>query len=203
MLSSVAVTTVDGKEDTLHNLTRAGYLLCTDVSNRSPIIRYAAVMDSRSELVNVGEFVKVFETSDTPEVSISSTFFYFMTLRLHVIFFIQTVEYGKLVCCFTNGEQQFCVLQLFERVETCNQSEPLLNPMDCPLLLLLSVFKVIFSEHIISAVSIMHECSSLCTYTQCSTSYTVERESVTTNTITFKHDFCNKLYCLNVYCLKS
>lgn len=72
--------------------------------------------------------------------------------------------------------------------------------LDCPLLTLTDLIYLIPSAFIINAVSFIHECDNLCTFHASSVSKTVEHEQVTQE-LAYKHNYSNRLYCHNVYCM--
>ena len=61
--------------------------------------------------------------------------------------------------------------------------------------------KYLLQQSFMHSVSIMHECSSSCTFEHADTTTVVEREHVTSRKLVFVHDFSNNLYAFNVYCM--
>lgn len=80
--------------------------------------------------------------------------------------------------------------------------EQMMNEFDCPLLSMTNVLYCIPSNTVSQAVSVVHECTNSCTFVKTSVIRNVEHEAVESSDIIFKHDFCNKMYCLNVYCIE-
>ena len=75
------------------------------------------------------------------------------------------------------------------------------NEFDCPLLSMTNTLYCIPSKSVNHAVSVVHECTNSCTLVTSSVSRIIEHEHIESSLIIFKHDFCNKMYCLNVYCI--
>ena len=76
-----------------------------------------------------------------------------------------------------------------------------LNELNCPLLLSSDNLVVIPSVDVHNSVSVVHECGSSC---ECSRGrkIKVEREDILLDENFFKHDYTNRMYCLNSYCIK-
>ena len=112
-------------------------------------------------------------------------------------------DIGILTACFhINGERKdesYCIVQLLERVDSFGIQ--LCNEFDCPLLTITTLFRSVPSNCISHSVSIMHECSSSCTFEHADTTTVVECEHVTSRKLVFVHDFSNNLYAFNVYCM--
>ena len=78
----------------------------------------------------------------------------------------------------------------------------ILNDRDCPLLTSMNYIRGIAPSSVVSAVSIVHECTTDCKYTNCKATI-IERETVTiSNGLNLVHDYSNNFFCLNVYCMK-
>jgi len=109
------------------------------------------------------------------------------------------VQYGQLKGCFnvSGGNDGFCIILMFYRVEVKGQQ--ILNELDCPLLEASSHLVTVNSTQIISPVSIIHECTS-CTLQAGKKKRKVERQEVEVN---MHHDFKNKLFSLNLYCMNA
>ena len=72
--------------------------------------------------------------------------------------------------------------------------------MDCPLLELLTDFKIVPLLAIISSVSIVHECTTQCKYVE-GAKQTIEKELLNRQCLGYVHDTSVVFYCLNVYCM--
>lgn len=79
--------------------------------------------------------------------------------------------------------------------------QPILNEYDCPILSLTNLLYCIPSHCVSHAVSVVHECTHTCTFVSSSTTKKIEHEDVQSSFSLFKHDWSNKMYCLNVYCI--
>ena len=79
--------------------------------------------------------------------------------------------------------------------------EYIYNDYDCPILSLTNLVYCISSEHILQSVSIIHECTTTCVFVTKSVSKRVEHEDVNTSSLAYDHDWSNKLFCHNVYCM--
>ena len=112
-------------------------------------------------------------------------------------------DIGLLTACFQvageGRERSWCLVQLLQPMDSMGIQ--VCNEFDCPLLTMTDLFRCIPSHSISHSVSVMHECSSSCTYTHINTTTTVERESVDSRHLVFQHDFGSNLYALNVYCM--
>ena len=75
------------------------------------------------------------------------------------------------------------------------------NDYDCPLLSLTTVFHCVPSRCISHFVSVVHECSSTCTFKTIESTIIVEREHISSQKLIFVHDISNSLYAVNVYCM--
>ena len=98
----------------------------------------------------------------------------------------------------TNTRTQASFVRLFEDMKTGTQL--MLNDFDCPLMTLTNTIVGIDPTDIASEVSIMHECTDTCKFIA-SGRRIVERELIQTNTLSYVHDWTNKWYCLNIYCM--
>lgn len=99
----------------------------------------------------------------------------------------------------TGSVSSYCLVRLLDYMDLLG--EQILNEYDCPLLSMTNLLYCIPSNSVIQAVSVVHECTSSCTFVQASTSRRVEHEVVDSTDILFKHDLSNKMYCYNVYCI--
>ena len=106
--------------------------------------------------------------------------------------------YGEVLACVQTsaGNNNFCFVRPLELLSISNE-------YNCPLLLCGYTIKLIRVTYVASAVSVMHECTSTCTFSNQLQPQTIERQSVVHNSLTFEHDFSNDLFSLNVYCLNT
>ena len=97
----------------------------------------------------------------------------------------------------------FCVIQQLFQVE-CG-GRPITNEQNCPLLELGCHSHLIVASAILSAVSVVHECSSDCVLEMATSTVTLEREMVDTHRLQYKHNYMydNRFFCLNIYCINS
>ena len=94
-----------------------------------------------------------------------------------------------LTCCeHTDSGQSFCILRMFEKVEAIANGQSVLNDRECPLLFQLDILLLVPSTCIISAVFIVHECSSDCKFIpSTTTSKVLERENIQLSGSVFTH----------------
>ena len=113
------------------------------------------------------------------------------------------IKYGCLSCCVTttNGVT-YAYVHCLELV-TDGAGTIITNDRDCPLLTCMNYVTAINPNTIISAVSIVHECTRDCKY-KAGKSSTIEREAVDLSTgLTLEHNYTtNTFFCLNIYCMK-
>ena len=77
----------------------------------------------------------------------------------------------------------------------------IVNEYDCPFLSMTNLLYCVPSHTVNHAVSVVHECTHTCSFVNCSASKRVEHEDVQLPYSSFVHDWSNKMYCLNVYCI--
>lgn len=77
---------------------------------------------------------------------------------------------------------------------------PITNEMDCPLIEESHRFAILPSQSILGSISIVHECGSSCIIQQ-TTQRKIEREDVILQVHHVNHDFKNKMYCINIFCI--
>ena len=67
---------------------------------------------------------------------------------------------------------------------------PITNEYECPLVNLTNSVLTIPSQSIVIAVSVIHQCTEVCTFLESGTRRTIKREHVTAtdNSLVFKHD---------------
>ena len=81
--------------------------------------------------------------------------------------------------------------------------QAILNEYDCPLLSITNLLMCISSHCVSHAVSVVHECTHTCTFVPSSGNKKIEHERVELSLPSFKHDWSNKMYCHNVYCINN
>lgn len=78
----------------------------------------------------------------------------------------------------------------------------MLNEYDCPLLELSKRIFTTSCHSIKSPVSLVHECGTSCVVQEGSSAESMEREEVVvSNGLVLSHDWTNRLYCYNVFCV--
>ena len=78
-----------------------------------------------------------------------------------------------------------------------------LMKFDCPLLTMVDFFCVIPSSSVCAAVSVVHKCTTTCSFVEKTASAVVEGCDTSVNRLVFVHDWTNTVYCNNIYCLKN
>lgn len=114
------------------------------------------------------------------------------------------IKYGYLSCCVTvtasgvTYAYVHCLDLLKDGVGTV-----ITNDRDCPLLSATNYVAAVHPSDIISAVSIVHECTTDCKF-KAGKSRKVERQEVDLQTgLTLEHDYTtNTFFSLNIYCMK-
>jgi len=101
--------------------------------------------------------------------------------------------------CISKGQSHFCLVREMEAMDL--NGEPLTNDYNCPLLSLTPRVVSISSDSVKKAVSIIHECNTSCVFVECQSTCRVEREDIEIDKLTFRHDWTNLFYCLNIYCM--
>ena len=155
---------------------------------------YDAFIAKNCKSVDVGNYVSYSE--DGTEVRTPRTLT-LTVLVFHSLPFMLQKLYGEVVACVqTSAGNKYCFVRPLELLSVSNE-------YNCPLLLRAYTIKLIRVMCVASAVSIMHECTSTCTFSDQLQPQTIERESVVHNSLTFEHDFTNDMFSLNVYCLNT
>ena len=79
----------------------------------------------------------------------------------------------------------------------------LTNEYECPLLTLTNTLTGINPADIVTEISVMHECTDSCKFVDNGplNVLQIERENIRTNRLMYVHDWTNKWYCLNIYCM--
>ena len=98
-------------------------------------------------------------------------------------------------------ESSLAYVHLMKKIKDASNT-PIVNDRECPLLTPTQHIKAINTNTILSAVSIVHECTDDCKITTTRKTI-VERENVTIpDGYHVEHDYSNDFFCLNVYCMK-
>ena len=84
---------------------------------------------------------------------------------------------------------------------TLNGKEKI-NKQQCPLMNFSNHLVSVPSDHVLSSISVVHECSRTCQLLRKTKTYQIERENIELDTLVLKHD-TKTLFALNVYCLNS
>ena len=111
-------------------------------------------------------------------------------------------EYAILLGCVqTQDHHQFIIIQEFEKIEY--NGELVTNEFDCPLLTLTLNVKFVSPLCVDCCVSIVHQCTT-CGFTQHTSPQYIERELVSSSapSLSYKHDWSNKLFTVNIYCMQ-
>lgn len=97
-----------------------------------------------------------------------------------------------------------CIIRGMESILS-QLGEPFTNELDCPLLNLTHTLFTTRTNHVMRAVSIVHECTTACKFVEREYPRCVEREAVdlSSTRIEQEHDYSNYMYCFNVYCMIS
>ena len=113
-------------------------------------------------------------------------------------------EIGLLWRGFRTGESSYCIIQLLEPEAAIPQG-CILDEFDCPLLTMVDFFCVIPSSSVCAAVSVVHKCTTTCSFVEKTASAVVEGCDTSVNRLVFVHDWTNTVYCNNMYmyCLKN
>eukprot|EP00731_Ephydatia_muelleri_P028790 Em0020g434a len=110
------------------------------------------------------------------------------------------MKYGILLTTFTLSDGSVhCLVQGFHEL-TLPDGQPLVNEYDCPLMDLSTTIFCTAGNNIQRPVSFVHQCSGTCLFKETGASIrNVERDIVQEDTLIFKHDWNNTMYCYNVY----
>ena len=85
---------------------------------------------------------------------------------------------------FPTGESSYCIIQLLEP-ETAIPQGCILDEFDCPLLTMVDFFYVI---PVYTAVSVVHKCTTTCSFVEKTASAVVEGCDTSVNRLVFVHD---------------
>ena len=100
---------------------------------------------------------------------------------------------------FRTSESSYCTVQVLEPEAAIPQG-CILDEFDCPLLIMVDFFHVI---PVCAAVSVVHKCTTTCSFVEKTASVVVEGCDTSINRLVFVHDWTNAVYCNNIYCLKN
>jgi hypothetical protein len=105
---------------------------------------------------------------------------------------------GLLLACFSDCKHHatFCLVRVLQPVD--NQE---CNEYDCPILSMSNLIYCIPAKHVYHSVSVVHECTNSCSFVTTSIQKRIEQEDVCVSQLTFSHDWSNKLFSLNLYCM--
>ncbi|KAL5468894.1 hypothetical protein EMCRGX_G030040 [Ephydatia muelleri] len=106
---------------------------------------------------------------------------------------ISSQEIGLLSGGFRTGESSYCIIQLLEP-ETAISQGCILDEFDCPLLTMVDFFCVIPSSSVCAAVSVVHKCTTTCSFVEKTASAVVEECDTSVNRLVFVHDWTNTVY---------
>ena len=91
-----------------------------------------------------------------------------------------------------------CLINTFESVQDgCGHIK---NELDCPLYVLSKRLCAVPSTLIDNSVSFVHQCNPNCKFNTHVLSSS-EHETVTVNRLVFNHDFSNRSFCFNLFCI--
>ena len=139
-------------------------------------------MSTFGKLINNGNYVQYNEVSPTTRLTQEYCWLVFRHAnKLNVTLLIHTAQYN----CFNTW---MLLVNAF--------------PMNLIVLFLVLLF-CIPADCVSHAISVVHECTNTCKYVSSSSSQRIEHEDVSISQLLYKHDYSNKMYCLNVYILYS
>ena len=97
-------------------------------------------------------------------------------------------------------QHMYCVVAKIDKVVA--GGFPVLNNLDCPIVMTTKRYEVIPSVHILGPISLVHQHESSCNVISNDFHTNIERECVNTPRVKgIKHDSLNILYYINVYCI--
>ena len=160
----------------------------------TPVTSSAAIYGSGGWLINVGDFV-LYKSANSSAVRLRVC----VCLKDCVKVFTQQ-EIGLFWGGFRTSESSYCVVQIVVEPDAVI---PQLDEFDCPLLTMVDFFRVIPSTSVRTAVSVVHKCSTTCSFVEKTTPAVIEGCDSTVNRLVFVHDWTNTKYCNNIYCIKN
>ncbi len=199
--------------------------LANGVTLTDEVAKYSAVMSDKQQLVNCGDYVKVLGVEGQvythgkaqimafcslcpplqihclslyrpiPAISLPSI------IPCHLYIFLYSQEFAILIACVAKEDTWLCLVRDFERMECDGQ--PITNDYGCPLLTLTQTIRCVSPQSVASAVSIIHECNSSCSFVQTSRHRRVEREELLSASLVYQHDWSNLFFCLNIFCMNQ
>ena len=102
-----------------------------------------------------------------------------------------------MITCFQTQEGCYCCVKGFDTFEI--KTKLVCNEWDCPLLQARDTIEVIYSNQVLYAVSVVHQCTHTCTFQTSSVGKIIEREEIVRSSLHYKHDEKNNMFYLNVY----
>lgn len=94
-------------------------------------------------------------------------------------------------------------MQMFEMDTDDASSDPIVNEYNCRTLTLLNMIIVVETQNLVAPASIVHQCDHTCTFNTLPTHRKCEREDIELTQLNLVHNFGNKKYILNKYCMSS
>ena len=112
-------------------------------------------------------------------------------------------QYALLLACVAQDRQWYCVIRPLEMMTALGN--PITNDFECPLLTLTDTVLLVPPHRVQTSVSIVHQCTDTCTFTDTGIRRRIEREEVHIRScnLLYKHDWSNNLYCLNIFCMNQ
>ena len=184
-----------GPAESLQELTcNSEFLLSTDVPVSENVLIYGAVVDTEKRLVNIDDNI-TFNLNEEVRIGL---------VHLAIVTFFSAdhhlqVHFGQLKACIQTVADQnnYILVQPYDR-------QTVVNEVDCPILIKLNTLIVIPSTSVVCSISVVHQCTDSCnSILSVPRTSTVEREDVELCGMTFKHDYNNSMYCLNIFCMHT
>ena len=112
------------------------------------------------------------------------------------------MRYGYLLGCFEAEGNRYCLVQPI--LPVCERGGiHAKNEFDCPIYKLSFSVTVISSSLISSPVSFVHQCQSSCSLTDKRVSVLAEGEHFLTSKFVFVHNYTNRHFCINIFCMNQ
>ena len=106
---------------------------------------------------------------------------------LCVILCVYTAGNWSILGRFRTFESSYCTVQVLEPEKAIPQG-CILYEFDCPLLTMVDFFHVIPSSSVCAAVSVVHKCTTTCSFVEKTASVVVEGCDTSINRLVFVHD---------------
>ena len=150
-----------------------------DIDPYDEVHLFRALIGKTHKMINAEDYI-----SYTSSNVVSNSMVWSNVLLNQYLF---QIKYAQLLACFMSKEgKRYCAIKPMRSIEVGTNA--VLNEFDCPLL---ERVEVIRSTNVLVAVSIVHECSSTCTFTEERRFQTIERQTVSQNSLVYHHDFSN------------